>query len=340
MAQRAEADAPRPAPRQRPTVLYVMGAGRSGSTILGVALGNCENVFFAGELDRWLARSGVPRRCDPPLTRFWDVVRREMGGSAELAGAKTTYLERSSALLDLCKWPHRHRLRPRYRRASEDLYRAISRAAGVSHIVDSSHYPLRARELQALRGIDLYLLLLVRDPQGVVASLGRDDVPERRFGAPVANLYLWLTNLLSVFVFLRHPQDRRLLVRYEDFLANPEEVIRQILHRIDSSAPIPDLDSLYTGVPFHGNRLVRSAVVELKRSPVDPASRSRLTAVLQRPWAFVYSRLGPAVEPSDSAAASRVRRAPAPASRSCSHEGVAESSQPSSAPRSPRRPQG
>ena len=29
-----------------PKVLYVLGAGRSGSTILGVALGNFEGVFF------------------------------------------------------------------------------------------------------------------------------------------------------------------------------------------------------------------------------------------------------------------------------------------------------
>ncbi|HEX4467726.1 MAG TPA: hypothetical protein VH025_11110, partial [Solirubrobacteraceae bacterium] len=43
-------------------VLYVMGAGRSGSTILGVMLGNCEGIFYAGELDKWLPREGRPKR--------------------------------------------------------------------------------------------------------------------------------------------------------------------------------------------------------------------------------------------------------------------------------------
>ena len=205
----------------RPKVLYVMGAGRSGSTILGVALGNCGNVFFAGELDRWLARSGVPRD-GPERTRFWSVVREGVDDAAELFGGKTTSLERSSALLDIRKWPARRRLRQRYRRVSEDLYLAIRRVTGMTDIVDSSHYPLRAREAaEALQGIDLYLLFLVRDPQGVVASLGRDDVPERRFGVPRANAYLWLTYVLSVFVFLRHPRDRRLFVRHEDFVADP-----------------------------------------------------------------------------------------------------------------------
>ena len=41
--------------RVRPRVIYIMGAGRSGSTILGVSLGNCADLVYAGELDKWLA---------------------------------------------------------------------------------------------------------------------------------------------------------------------------------------------------------------------------------------------------------------------------------------------
>ena len=52
----------------------------------------------------------------------------------------------------------------------------------MSCIVDSSHFPRRARELQALNGIDLYILFLVRDPHSVVASWGREDVIEPQFG--------------------------------------------------------------------------------------------------------------------------------------------------------------
>ncbi len=47
-----------------------MGAGRSGSTTLGVTLGNCAGVLYAGELDNWLARSGTPLE-SPERLRFW-----------------------------------------------------------------------------------------------------------------------------------------------------------------------------------------------------------------------------------------------------------------------------
>jgi Sulfotransferase family len=287
-----------PARHQRPKVVYVMGAGRSGSTILGITLGNCTNFFYAGELDKWLTREGVSRLGGAERARFWSEVREGVDGAADLFGGSAQCLERSSALFNVRSWPTQRRLRQRYRRIAEELNRAIARAARVTHIVDTSAYPRRARELQSLSGIDLYLLFLVRDPQSVVASWGRDDVNEPRFDMPKTNAYLWLTYLLSVFVFLRHPRNRRLLLRHEAFVADPEGVLRDIFDWIGSSAAIPDLTALDTGLAFHGNRVVRSGVVALDTAPSRPPRASRLTAIVQLPWAIVFSRLQPAARTS------------------------------------------
>ncbi len=269
-----------------------MGAGRSGSTILGVALGNCEQFLFAGELDKWLARSGVPQLEDPERIGFWSAVRSHVEGAEDLYGyAAQRCLERSSALFRIREWPNRSRLRERYRRVSQSVYRAVADQAGAACVIDTSHYPLRAHELQALRGIELYLLFLVRDPQSVVASLNRRDVAERRFGVPTANAYLWLTYLVSLFVFLRHRRDRRLFVRHEEFIADPEAVLRQILALVGSPAAIPDLARLQTGLAFQGNRLLRSEVLALEHSAGPPARSSRLTKLLQLPWTIVFARL-------------------------------------------------
>jgi hypothetical protein len=277
-------------------VIYVMGAGRSGSTILGVTLGNCENVFYAGELDAWLARSGIPQLGGPERERFWGTVRDEVDGAAELFGYEAQrYLERSLALLRLHTWSARRRLRAPYRRVAEDLYLAVARAAGTTHIVDTSHYPLRAREVQSLGGIDLYLLYLMRSPQSVVASFNRRDVAQYRKSPLTTNVYLWLTNLLAVAVFLRHPRDRRLVVRYEDFTANPEAALRQMLDWVGAPPALPDLTSLRTGIPFQGNRLIGSEVIALKRATDPPRRWSRTTTLLQLPWSAVLSLLRPAV---------------------------------------------
>jgi hypothetical protein len=282
----------------RPKVLYVMGAGRSGTTILGVALGNCAGYVFAGELNKWLPRSGVPSYDGVGRASFWASVRQCVDVDEELSGGRASCLERSSALFDFRKWRERRRLRGRYRELSEDLYRTVARLADATHVVDTSHYPLRARELQRLKGVDFYLLYLARSPQGVLSSMKREDVPERSFNTSATNAYLWLTHLVSVFVFLRHPHARRLFVTHEDFLADPERVIGEILAWSDSSASLPDLSALQTGRPLHGNRLVAADVISLERKSTPPKRISLITSLVQFPWRVVHSRLRPAARPT------------------------------------------
>jgi hypothetical protein len=278
----------------------VMGSGRSGSTILGIALGNCKDFFYAGELDNWLTRSGVPALGGTERTRFWNTVREDVEGAEDLFGSEShRYLERSGAALRIHSWRPRRRLRPSYHRVTEDLYRAIARVAGVNYVVDTAHFPLRARELQRIESIDLYLVFLVRDPQSVVMSFARNvnrhQVGERRLLTLSANADLSLTHLLSVMVFLRHRRDRRMFLRHEDFLADPVGVLREILDRLDSAAAVPELSSLSTGLPLRANRLISSETISLKARPEQPIRGSRFTALLQLPWRYVFPRMKPAV---------------------------------------------
>lgn len=150
-----------------------------------------------------------------------------------------------------------------------------------------------------MSGIDLYLLFLVRNTEGVVASHRRrlkneNDAVERRRRFFWINARLWVAYLLSVIVFLRHPRDRRLLVHHEDFIADPEGVLRQILDMAGSSAEIPDLTSLDTGISLRGNRLTRSEVVALNSKPAPPRRRSLFMRTVQRPWTLILALLHPA----------------------------------------------
>jgi hypothetical protein len=267
-------------------------------------------MFYAGELDTWLARSGTPILGGVERTRFWKAVRGEVDGAGELFGGNIRQcFERSSILVRVDRWPARRRLRKRYRRVTENLYRAISSTAGASYIVDTSHFPLRARELQGIDGIDLYLIFLFRDPRGVVASFARlirrQDIAERRLRELSTNANLWITHLLSVLVFSRHRRDRRMLVRHEDFLADPQGMLQDILRRVGSAARTPDLASLKTGVPLKGNRLIRSEVIAVRRRTPRVQPRSTLTATLQWPWTFLVARLAPVAKASADADAGR-----------------------------------
>lgn len=280
-------------PTEVPKVLYVMGAGRSGSTILGIALGNCEGVFYGGELDKWLRRAGEPPLGGEERERFWGQVREQLDVGPELRGKAARRLEQSMAAFRIHDWPAQRRLRMAYRSFSGALYRTIARTANATHVVDTSHFPRRAHQLQKTDGIELYLLFVVRDAQSVVASWKRDDVIEPQFSVPTTNAYLWLTYLLSLLVFLRQPRARRLLVRHEDFVADPAGVLTDILARSGGSSTMPDFGALRTGIPFQGNRVARSEVVALSQRASRPAQRSLLTTVLQTPWRIVFALLRP-----------------------------------------------
>jgi hypothetical protein len=278
-----------------------MGAGRSGSTTLGIVLGNCAGVFYAGELDNWLPRSGVPQLEDEERLRFWSGVRRQLGDEAAaraLFGNEAQHaIERSASLFRPRHWPARLRLRGPYRAVAGDLYRALVRVSGAGCIADTSHYPLRARELQRVEGIDLYLLFLSRDPQGVVSSFNRRDIAEYDKSTIHTNVYLWLTQVLSALVFLRQPRDRRLFVRYEDLVDEPARVLGRILAMAGlPEGPLPDFAALDVGVPLQGNRVSRSRTMSLRPRADLVGGGSLLTRVLQWPLLRLLALLRPSTD--------------------------------------------
>lgn len=292
------ASADRPAAPKPVKVLFLMGSGHSGSTILGVTLGNCDGFFYAGELDNWLVRKGASLLGGTERTRFWNEVRDGVEGAEAAFGADAQrYLERSSAILRGVPAADRERVRQSWGPVTESLYDSIARTAGATHIVDSAHFPLRARELARLEGIELYLLFLVRDPQHVVDSfvkhVNRHAVAERRWRTLVTNMDMSLTYLLGTLVFLSHPRGRRALLRHEDFLEDPEGVLRAIFALTGSPAQPPDLTRLQTGFPMQANRLIKSEMVSFRGKPGGAPRHSRLTQLVQAPWRVVFSLLRP-----------------------------------------------
>lgn len=290
----------------RPKVIYVMGSGRSGSTILGVALGNCRDVFFVGELDRWLPGGGRPVLGGRERRAFWRAVAERVDVPEELRSARARdTLERAAGPLRPRGWRGRRRMRRQWRSVTGELLDAISEVSGAGHIVDTSHFPLRARELRGIPGVDVYLLFLTRDPRTMLSSfvrrLGPNEIFERVRLTVSTNLDLWLTHLLAVLVFVTHPRERRLFLRFEDLTAEPQRVLGEVLRAVGLPGEVPDLTRLDTGLALGGNALLRSETVSLKGDTRRPGRGSRLTELLQAPLTALMSRMRPAVAPSSAA---------------------------------------
>ncbi|HEV2974342.1 MAG TPA: sulfotransferase [Solirubrobacteraceae bacterium] len=283
----------------RTKLVYVMGAGHSGSTILGITLGNCDGFFYAGELEEWLVSSRRPRWGAADRQGFWSAVSERVHVEEQLLGGSANRaIERSSASFRVDLWPARRRLRGQYRRVAEELIRAVADVAHARYVVDTSHFPLRARELRALAGVDVYLIYLMRDPRDVVASNTRElsphELAETRWRKLTMNANLSLTQLLALRTFSSHPADMRIFVRHEDFLADPASVTRQILEMVGSDAELPDLDALTVGAPLQGNQLIRQDSVAIRRAAARQRSADTATRIAQAIWDPALARLSPA----------------------------------------------
>lgn len=259
-----------------------MGAGRSGSTILGILLGNCPGVFFAGELCEWALRGGVPPIDRPLVSAFW---RRVSGLVAPPASnwsdeVRMT-IEHSSRIFKPWRWRRAQNLVGAYRELNVALCHAIAKEANTRILVDSSHYPLRARELRRAGNLEVVVVWLVRQPSSVVDSFQVRGVGNKK--SPIAaNVYLMVTGVVSAFVYLTHEPAKRLLMSYEEVLESPIDALTTILERVDRGAPKSlDLRHLTPTCAFAGNRVLGQQTISLQSS--SAGSTRPLTRLVQSP---------------------------------------------------------
>jgi hypothetical protein len=234
-------------------VIYLLGSGRSGSTVIGSLLGEIDGFFHAGEL-RTLWGLGLQRNrlcgCGVPVPKceLWlEIVRRTLAGPAfesvsprevERWHRQTMRLRNTRRLLRLPSGlPTGWRSLDRYASAQASLYRAIADVTGSSTIVDSSKRPPEAAFLRLLPGIDPYVVHLVRDPRAVAHSWrrrkrspGEGRKQEMLEYTPFVSSRNWLwINWSGEALRRRWGATRTMCLRYEDFVSSPRVAILKIL---------------------------------------------------------------------------------------------------------------
>ena len=168
----------------RERVVYIGGAARSGTTVLGRLLASQDDVVWAGELV-WLARDLLEdRRCacghsasDCP---FWSAVRQRLSWDDD-------------ALRTHCRatWRGRHLGWLFGSDGAEGVYDAVAHVAGAKTVVDTSKYAARAHWAQ--RTANARLVWLRQEPDALLARLMRPRDHGRSFGLLLAVLYtVWV----------------------------------------------------------------------------------------------------------------------------------------------------
>src|SRR5262249_54448747 len=141
--------------RDRTKVLYIAGAGRSASTLVGQILGQIDAFCYVGEvIYAW--RTFHLRRCgcrdELERCRFWAAVRCRAGGTGQPLAAPELF-----GFARLARWRHlpstlarRPKLPEAFRAPwslGERLYRTMADVAEARVVVDSSKNPVYGRML-------------------------------------------------------------------------------------------------------------------------------------------------------------------------------------------------
>lgn len=231
-------------------VLYFAGSGRSGTTVINNILGQVDGAFACGEL-RYLWRRGVVENrlcgCGVPFAEcpVWsavtaDLVDRSPAGMPDAAGVADRLLQRLSSTrvptMLLRRATRRAPVPPHPDDAAiRRLYRSLSEHVGGAVIVDSSKLPPYGLLLEQQPGFEILFLHVVRDARATAFSWQRTK-PLLDFGDDqvMPKLMFWKSSLLwgwwnSLTVLLWGGRESYLRVRYEDFVADPQPVMEQIV---------------------------------------------------------------------------------------------------------------
>lgn len=254
-----------PNPASPVKVLSVVGAGRSGTTVLASILGEIDGFVSVGEL-RWLWERGVvagrPCGCgaSPAECPVWAPVIRT---SLDVLPSGGTVEDIIAAQHELAKWRQAARLLRSVgghgddwaalrlvRRVSGAACESVAETTGARVVVDTSKRPVDAAVLAGTAGVDLYVLHLVRDPRAVVHSWRR----AKQFTAGgrtatmgtrglAATVRRWSSNCVWAEALRRRlPESRWLSMRYEDFAAEPRAQVQRILAHLGESGQLPFVD--------------------------------------------------------------------------------------------------
>jgi hypothetical protein len=260
---------------QRPTIIAITGAGRSGSTILAKLLGEVDGIFAAGESSNFWMAMGLPDwrcSCRLPVNAcpVWGTisVRRpvDTAEAQELMAAehsldddhRIAVVIARVALARLRQLPHLARLfRPsnrrdlvRLARRVEDLYGVIAEVTGCPVIVDSSKQTGRTLLLRSATALDVRTVHLIRDVRGVAHSWRRYKQvpsPEGPFMQRISRTrttigwLLWNAIIEALLRRKRNLGTGYLLIRYEDLVNRPEATLRRILifvGKADAKVPV------------------------------------------------------------------------------------------------------
>ena len=248
------------------TLIYIIGAGRSGTTLLDIILGNNTESISLGEVNRLYKREGIPpkRTKDDKVYKFWKEITNSLNQTGqsylELANLFNKNEYHSAFLKSVFK--NNDII---YKQNLNHQYDVLKTKTKQSILIESSKYPVRALNISEYVSKDNYIIkyiYLKKDPTKVVKSFHKKDLEQPSKSFLSANLYYLLVNLLCVLTvkILKLRKHKVSIIKYEDLLTDSKKILIKLSADLNMDFSILEdkleyNKSFKTGYLFDGNRI-------------------------------------------------------------------------------------
>ncbi len=258
-----------------PDVLYIMGFGRAGTTILEILLSSNSGLFGAGELT-YIIRDAFIRDVTCSCGRrsseceVWSRLRGSVPDSqAELLAIAELFLKVQSHgrfPLVAANLYDGERLK-RYRDINRLLFERLRTVTGAHAVVDSSKYPGRALTLARSLPEKVRVICLTRSPAGLMTSFQKqhkdEQLPKSVLGTVAYYTYVLTSLRVATWLLGR---SNVLHVRYEELVSDPSGTLHRIEdwsgHDLSTARQIVATDGWFdVGHIVTGNRLRKQGQV-------------------------------------------------------------------------------
>ena len=271
-----------------PTLVSIVGAGHSGSTLLDLILGSHSRIWSTGEIENWDNYLTQDKVCacgnHPTDCEFWSTLIPEWQRyvaqteyekvitdtrSKTVSGLANQMRHRTclflTAAFPMFKFPILiNTVSPEFQRRAANilaLYDLIRRNANRPIICDSSKSVYRFRLLHAQNPSQCKALFLTRDGRAVVAShLKRPNTKLNELAKS------WrFANVYTRLMLRTLPGDTYLHIRYEELCRQPEATLSKICDFLGLSFESSMLS--FSGETQHnigGNRMRMSGLKEIR----------------------------------------------------------------------------
>lgn len=225
-------------------IIYIVGSGRSGSTLVDRILGTSSGAVSMNEIYRlWMEDQFYDRKCGCGKKfrecNFWQRVRHHIPEEKNFVSQLLSLKEKVDHTRFFWKiyagayGAQFKRLLTEYKQKLSVLYGAISRASGGKAIVDSSKVSSRALILSEMESTDVEFVHLIRDSRAVsYAWANRVKTDPSLEDKTLDHHSVWWTALKWISVNLSaqclETRGRYVRLLYEDFVNAPYEATQRV----------------------------------------------------------------------------------------------------------------